>query len=275
MPQQSEPFTKRGSGEKMRTILERNVEYFKTAKEKTSRKPHQLFVLALYGGIFSAFGSIGFAFGCFYGGSRLIGALIFPMGIILTTLAGADVFMGNALISLPVLAGEVKLKEFLKTHAFVFMGNFVGAFAIATLTAGSGALEVISQSVIDTAVVKSEMGFFQALLRGILCNMLVTLGVWSAVSAKSAAGKFMALYFPIVVFVVAGFENAITNIYFLTAGAFSSLMYNGGKEFGTILFGYIKNLVPVAIGNIIGGMSIGALYRVAYIEKNKNKENNN
>ena len=108
----------------MRTILERNVEYFKTAKEKTSRKPHQLFVLALYGGIFSAFGSIGFAFGCFYGGSRLIGALIFPMGIILTTLAGADVFMGNALISMPVLAGEVKLKEFLKTHAFVFMGNF-------------------------------------------------------------------------------------------------------------------------------------------------------
>lgn len=119
------------------------------------------------------------------------------------------------------------------------------------------------------------MGFFQALLRGILCNMLVTLGVWSAVSAKSAAGKFMALYFPIVVFVVAGFENAITNIYFLTAGAFSSLMYNGGKEFGTILFGYIKNLVPVAIGNIIGGMSIGALYRVAYIEKHKNEENNN
>ena len=76
MPQQSEPLTKRGSGEKMRTILERNVEYFKTAKEKTSRKPHQLFVLALYGGIFSAFGSIGFAFGCFYGGSRLIGALL-------------------------------------------------------------------------------------------------------------------------------------------------------------------------------------------------------
>ena len=87
-------------------LLERNEEYFKTAREKTSRKAHQLFVLSLFGGIFSAFGSIGFAFGCFYGGSRLIGALIFPMGIILTTLAGADVFMGNALISMPVLAAR-------------------------------------------------------------------------------------------------------------------------------------------------------------------------
>ena len=231
--------------------------------------------MSLFGGIFSAFGSIGFAFGCFYGGSRLIGALIFPMGIILTTLAGADVFMGNALISMPVLAGEIKLTRFLKTHGLVFLGNFVGAFAIAVLTAGSGALEIISQSVIDTAVVKAEMGFFQALIRGILCNMLVTLGVWSAVVAKSAAGKFMALYFPIVVFVLAGFENAITNIYFLTAGAFSSAMYGGGAELGVILLGYLKNLVPVAIGNIIGGMSIGALYRVAYIEKNKNQENGN
>ncbi len=259
----------------MRTILERNEEYFKTARDKTTRKLHQLFVLSLFGGIFSAFGSIGFAFGSFYGGSRLIGALIFPMGIILTTLAGADVFMGNALISMPVLAGEIKFKDFMKTHGLVFLGNFVGAFAIAALTAGSGALEVISQSVVDTAVAKAELGFFNALLRGILCNMLVTLGVWSAVSAKSAAGKFMALYFPIVVFVSAGFENAITNIYFLTAGAFSSAMYHGSEELSVILWGFIKNLVPVALGNMIGGMSIGALYRVAYVEKNKNQEKDN
>lgn len=259
----------------MRSILERNEEYFKTAREKTSRKLHQLFVLSLFGGIFSAFGSIGFAFGCFYGGSRLVGALIFPMGIILTTLAGADVFMGNALISMPVLAGEIPFVKFLKTHGLVFLGNFVGASLIAALTAGSGALEVISQSVVDTAVAKAEMGFFQALLRGILCNMLVTLGVWSAVVAKSAAGKFMALYFPIVVFVAAGFENAITNIYFFTAGAFSSAMYHGSAELGTILLGYLKNLIPVAIGNMIGGMSIGALYRVAYIEKNRNQDDNN
>lgn len=259
----------------MRSILERNEEYFKTAREKTSRKPHQLFVLSLFGGIFSAFGSIGFAFGCFYGGSRLIGALIFPMGIILTTLAGADVFMGNALISMPVLAGEIPFVKFLKTHGLVFLGNFVGASLIAALTAGSGALEVISQAVVDTAVAKAEMGFFQALLRGILCNMLVTLGVWSAVVAKSAAGKFMALYFPIVVFVSAGFENAITNIYFLTAGAFSSAMYHDSAELGVILLGYLKNLIPVGIGNMIGGMSIGALYRVAYIEKDKKQDNNN
>lgn len=260
----------------MRTILERNEEYFKTAKEKTSRKLHQLFVLSLFGGIFSAFGSIGFAFGQFYSGSRLVGALIFPMGIILTTLAGADVFMGNALISMPVLSGEVKLSKFLKTHALVFVGNFIGAFLIASLTAASGVLGGgIAESVISTAVAKAELAPYQSIIRGILCNMLVTLGVWSAVVAKSAAGKFMALYFPIVVFVSAGFENAITNVYFLTSGAFASAMYNGSSELGVILLGFAKNLIPVAIGNMIGGMAIGALYRIAYVEKNKNREKDN
>ena len=260
----------------MRSVAERNEEYFKTAKEKTSRKLHQLFVLSLFGGIFSAFGSIGFTFGWFYGGSKLIGALIFPMGIILTTLAGADVFMGNALIAMPVFAGEIKMWRFLKTHALVFIGNFIGASLIAVLTAASGVLSGgVTDLVISIATAKATIAPAEALFRGILCNMLVTLGVWSAVSAKSAAGKFMALYFPIVVFVAAGFENAITNIYFLTAGAASSLLYNGSAELGLILSGYVANLIPVAIGNIIGGMSIGLLYRVAYIEKHKNQENDN
>lgn len=260
----------------MRTIAERNEEYFKTAREKTTRKAHQLFVLSLFGGIFSAFGSIGFAFGQYYSGSRLVGALIFPMGIILTTLAGADVFMGNALISMPVLAGEIKLGRFFKTHGLVFLGNFVGAFLIAALTAYSGVFSVgIAESVISTAVAKATLSPLESLIRGILCNMLVTLGVWSAVVAKSAPGKFMALYFPIVVFVTAGFENAITNIYFLSAGAFASFMYSGAAELSVILLGFVKNLIPVAIGNVIGGMAIGALYRVAYIEKNKNQEKDN
>jgi formate/nitrite transporter FocA (FNT family) len=163
------------------------------------------------------------------------------MGIILTTLAGADVFMGNALISMPVLSGEVKLSKFLKTHALVFVGNFIGAFLIASLTAASGVLGGgIAESVISTAVAKAELAPYQSIIRGMLCNMLVTLGVWSAVVAKSAAGKFMALYFPIVVFVSAGFENAITNVYFLTSGAFASAMYNGSSELGVILLGFAK-----------------------------------
>ncbi len=253
----------------MRTIAERNEEYFELGRIKTTRKINRMFILAMFGGMFAGFGSIGFTFGCHYGGTRLIGALLFPIGIILNTLAGAEVFMGNSMLSFPLLARKIKLWRFIMTQIVVFIGNFVGAVFIAALTAGSGALEIVSEFAVENAVIKASFTPTQAFLRGYLCNMLITLGIWASLVAKSTPGKIMSLYFPIVVFVIAGFENSITNIYFLSSGALASFMYHGSEQLPLILRGFVTNLVPVAIGNLFGGMTIGAMYKFAYVEKEK------
>ena len=112
----------------------------------------------------------------------------------------------------------------------------------------------------------------QAFIRGLLCNMLITLGVWGAEASKGAPGKILSVYLPIVVFVLAGFENANTNMYFLSSGVFSSILHHNSDELMTVARGFITNLLPVSLGNLVGGMSIGALYKFAHVEKEETEE---
>ena len=248
---------------------ERAKTYIEKGQHKTSHKHSKIFVLAILGGMFSAFGCIGYHFGKFYGGGatgEIVGALVFPIGIILTTMAGAELFTGNCLLSLPLLSGHVKLKRVILNLALVYAGNLIGSIAIALITAGSGVLEPLSGMVIAHAAAKAGLNPLYAFLRGLLCNMLITLGVWGAEASKSAPGKILSVYFPVVVFVLAGFENANTNMYFLSAGIFTSMFYEGSASALTILLGFITNLIPVSLGNFVGGMTIGALYKHAHVE---------
>lgn len=246
---------------------ERAKTYIEKGKHKTTHKRSKIFVLAILGGIFSAFGSIGYAFGYYFGNGIITGALIFPVGIILTTMAGAELFTGNCLLSIPLLSGDVKLWRVIRNLFVVYIGNIIGSALIAFLTTSSGVLELISNTVVETAVMKSTLNPMQAFIRGLLCNMLITLGVWAAEASKGAAGKILSVYFPVVVFVLAGFENANTNMYFLAAGAFSSILHHNSTDLNVILHGFLTNLIPVSLGNLIGGMSIGALYKHAHVEK--------
>jgi formate/nitrite transporter FocA (FNT family) len=154
----------------------------------------------------------------------------------------------------------------------VYIGNLIGSVLIAFLTTSSGVLELISTTVVDTAVMKATLNPMQAFIRGLLCNMLITLGVWGAEASKGAPGKILSVYFPIVVFVLAGFENANTNMYFLSAGVFGSILHHNSEELMTVARGFITNLLPVSLGNLVGGMSIGALYKFAHVEKEEIEE---
>jgi formate/nitrite transporter FocA (FNT family) len=187
---------------------ERAKTYIEKGKHKTTHKRSKIFVLAILGGIFSAFGCIGYAFGYYFGGEtgQVTGALIFPVGIILTTMAGAELFTGNCLLSMPLLSGHVKLWRVIRNLLVVYIGNLIGSVLIAFLTTSSGVLELISTTVVDTAVMKATLNPMQAFIRGLLCNMLITLGVWGAEASKGAPGKILSVYLPIVVFVLAGFE---------------------------------------------------------------------
>lgn len=251
---------------------ERAKAYIEKGKHKTTNKRSKMLVLAILGGIFSAFGCIGYAFGSHYGNGHLTGTLIFPIGIIFTVMAGGELFMGNCLLSMPLLSGDVKLWQVVRNLFVVYIGNFVGAVLIAFLTAGSGAMATISSAMVNTAVVKSSLHPLEAFLRGLLCNMLITLGVWAAEASRNATGKILSVYFPVVVFVLAGFENANTNMYFLSAGAFASVLHQGSEGLSVILRGFVNNLVPVSLGNLVGGMAIGALYKHAHVEKEKSQE---
>lgn len=248
---------------------ERAKTYIEKGQHKTSHKHSKIFVLAILGGMFSAFGCIGYHFGKFYGGAtgEIFGALVFPIGIILTTMAGAELFTGNCLLSLPLLSGHVKLKRVIINLALVYAGNILGSIAIALITACSGVLEPLSGMVVAHAVAKAGLNPLRAFLRGLLCNMLITLGVWGAEASKGAPGKILSVYFPVVVFVLAGFENANTNMYFLSAGIFTSMFYESSASVLTILLGFVTNLIPVSLGNFVGGMTIGALYKHAHVEE--------
>src|SRR6266540_1174098 len=184
-------------------------------------------------------------------------------------------FTGNNLIVMAWASGKVTGRALLRNWLIVYIGNFVGAIATAALmffskqyTFGSASIGV---AVLKTAIAKSELGFGQAVVLGILCNALVCMAVWLTYSARSTIDKILAIIFPITAFVAAGFEHSIANMYFIPVALF---IKGFDPEFVTALGDkvthlesltwanfFLKNLIPVTIGNIIGGtVLVAAVY---------------
>ena len=143
------------------------------------------------------------------------------------------------------------------------MANLVGAVAVALLVTGCGVLDGIAEAAIATAAGKASLSFGTAFLRGVLCNFLVCLAVWMAFCAKSAGGKVVSLYGPIFLFVLCGFEHCIANMYYIPAGIFLS----GGSQVDW--GGFFRNLVPVTLGNMVGGCGLGVILYYLYGEKGR------
>ncbi|MBR5938994.1 formate/nitrite transporter family protein, partial [Candidatus Saccharibacteria bacterium] len=141
----------------------------------------------------------------------------------------------------------------IKNWAFVFLGNLIGASLVALFVILSGVMDTNIQTVIATAEAKVSMDFFEAMFRGILCNFLVCIAVWMAFAAKTVTGKIAAVFFPVMLFVLCGFEHSVANMYYVPAGIFSKLLGFGGGEGLTVANMWLNNLIPVTIGNIIGG----------------------
>jgi formate transporter len=258
--------------------------------KKASMNAGRMFVLGVLAGAFIALGAIfattvtaGAAGALPYGVTQLLAGLVFSLGLILVVVGGAELFTGNNLIVMAWANRKVSSGQLLRNWAIVYLGNFTGAAATAVLMYLSGQYQFGNGSVgaaaLATAQAKVGLGFGQALVLGILCNGLVCLAVWLSYSCRSTADKILAIVPPIAAFVAAGFEHSIANMYFIPIGLFikSAAPESFWSDIGKSAADYpnltwerflIGNLLPVTLGNIIGGaVLVGAVYWFVYLRR--------
>ncbi len=248
-----------------------------------------LFVLAVLAGAFIAFGAMfatvalaGAGDALPYGVARVIAGVVFSLGLILVIVGGAELFTGNALIVMAWAARHVSTAKLLRNWAIVFAGNALGGVATAALIFGAAQYEfgggAVGAAVLAIAEAKTELGFGQALALGILCNVLVCLAVWLCFSARTTFGKIFAIVPPVAAFVAGGFEHSVANMYFIPlalfikAGASESFWLGLGTSAaafdGLTWLSLVLNLIPVTIGNVIGGgVLVGAVYWFVYLRR--------
>ncbi len=233
----------------------------------------------------AADGVVAFSAGLPYGITRLLSGLVFCLGLILVVVGGAELFTGNNLIVMAWASKKVTTYALLRNWGVVYAGNFVGAIGTAILmfmskqyTFGANSVGIAA---LKTAVGKTSLEFWQALVLGILCNTLVCLAVWMTYSARSTIDKIMAIIFPVTAFVAAGFEHSVANMYFVPYALFIQAFDPGyvasvagkvpGMESLTWSAFLLNNLIPVTIGNIIGGaVLVAAIYWSVFL-RNKDK----
>lgn len=248
--------------------------YISIAHKKVTQKWYKTLILAVLAGAFIAFGAaLATASSTGMAGTQaaLIKGAVFPVGLILVVVCGAELFTGNCLLFAPALNNDEEPVSVLKCLGLSYLGNLIGGILIALLVVYSGAMSsAVAQASVDVASAKCGLSFLDSFLRGILCNMLVCLAVWAAMASNSISGKILAVYLPIFTFVVCGFEHCVANMYYLTAGFLASSYYSisGGLSFFDAIF---ANLLPSTLGNIIGGCLIAAAYWAVYLKGNKNK----
>jgi formate/nitrite transporter len=206
--------------------------------------------------------------------ARLLGGLCFSLGLVLVIIAGAELFTGNVLIALAWADKKVSLAQLLRNWAIVSFSNFTGAAGLALLVFFSGSWKMndgaIGDAYLQIAINKSMMPFWELFALGILCNNLVCLAIWMSFAGRTVTDKCLVIIFPITAFVAAGFEHSIANMYFYSIAIFLKM---GGHHLpinGDVISisGMLNNLVPVVLGNILGGSVLVALiYWLIYRRK--------
>jgi len=208
--------------------------------------------------------------------SRVLGAVCFSLGLLLVVVAGAELFTGNNLLAMAWADGKVTTTEVLRNWAVVCTANFAGAAGLALLVFLSGHAGMnggaVGQAYLKIAVAKSTLPVSELFFRGVLCNVLVCMAVWMVLAGRSVVDKFVAILLPISAFVAAGFEHSVANMYFFPLALLlkeSGAVLPAGGDAIT-LYAMFRNLVPVIIGNIVGGSVLVALvYYVIYIRPAK------
>lgn len=211
---------------------------------------------------------------------RVLSGLLFAFGLGMVILSGAELFTGNTLMVIGVMDKRVKVLKVLRSWLVVYVGNFIGSLLVAILcakfgwvNAGEGALAVYSMKV---AVGKMTMPFMNAFIMGIMCNVLVTLAVLFSLSAQDVTGRILGAYTPVLLFVICGFNHSIADMFYCMLGLFSKAQYGAqalqaGVAVDSLTWGnyFLGNMLPVTLGNIIGGMTIGLLYWFCYLKGKK------
>lgn len=267
--------------------------------KKTKAPIVNLFILGILAGVFIAFAAEGSnmaAFNLFakpetYGLGKVLAGSIFGTGLMLVLIAGGELFTGNTMMIAGVLDKKVSIKGMLKNWVVVYLGNFLGSLFIAYMMNQSGLFssgaDMLGAVTIKTAVYKINLTFVQAFFLGVMCNWLVCLSVWMSYGAKDITGKIFAVFFPIWLFITSGFEHSIANMYYIPAGIMAKgneALVKAAVELGIspeklnhlnwqTLF--TKNLIPVTLGNIVGGgVFVAAIYWYVYIRSEKKLKKN-
>lgn len=207
-----------------------------------------------------------------FAATRVLGGVVFSLGLILIVVGGAELFTGNNLLAMAWADRRITTAELLANWAIVLAGNAVGATAMAALAVLSGYVDMnggaVARAAVRIAAAKAALPFWTAFFAGVLCNVLVCLAVWLAMAGRSVVDKVVAIVLPVAAFVSAGFEHSVANLYFLPLG----LLLRGRVDTSGIAGidsldagAYVHNLVPVTLGNIVGGSALVALvYFVIY-----------
>jgi formate transporter len=265
------------------------VKAAETGVKKTGLDILRMFLLAILAGAFIAMGAV-FATTVSAGGSnlpygitRLLAGVTFSLGLILVVVSGSELFTGNSLVIIAFANRRISLGALLRNWGIVYLGNFIGAVLTAYLmvlssqyTFGGGSIGLVA---LNTGEAKTSLGFIQAMVLGIFCNALVCMAVWMCYSARSTIDKILAIIPPISAFVAAGFEHSIANMYFIPVAlfikqlgtpAFFEAIKKTPADFTHLTWNnfFLVNLVPVTIGNIIGGVvMVGLMYWFIYLSK--------
>jgi formate transporter len=218
-----------------------------------------------------------------WGLGRVVAGAVFSLGLILVVVGGAELFTGNVLIVMAWSDRRFSTARLLRSWGIVYVGNFVGAVLTAIIVFLSKEYMLNNGSVGATALSiglsKVRLDFLQAMMLGVLGNALVCLAVWLCMSARTTLDKIASIVFPISAFVACGFEHSIANMYFIPTALFiknwaplsfwQTSNLNPASYGSLTWYGFlVKNLLPVTIGNIIGGaVLVGAVYWLVYLRK--------
>lgn len=256
------------------------------AQDKVAGSFQKLFLLGILAGAFIAFAAEGSnmaAFNLFaepttYGLGKALAGVVFGTGLMLVVLAGGELFTGNTMILAAVCDKKVTIRNMLRNWIIVYIGNFIGSVLIAYMMVHSGLFscgaDMLGAVTLKIAAYKVNLGFSQAFYLGIMCNWLVCLAVWISFGADTMAGKILSIFFPIWLFITSGFEHCVANMYYIPAGimikenaSFAELSHLSGEVLNSLTWGsfFVHNLIPVTLGNIVGGgIFVGMAYWYVY-----------
>lgn len=272
----------------MKSIVDIFVANINAYETKTKYKTWQVAILAMLAGAFISIGGSSSSAATFAitnpGLAKCLAGCIFPVGLMLVVFMGTELFTGDCLMIAGVVNKRISAKDMIRVLVLVWIFNLIGSLVVVFLCYGAGLLDLgskaLAASAIKTAYGKMNLSFVKAFCSGIMCNVLVCFAVMLAGAATDAVGKIFAIFFPIWAFVIAGYEHCVANMYYIPMGllaktnaAYCDAAIEAGMtadQISSMSLGgfFLSNLVPVTLGNIVGGMIFVAL-PLYYVNKVK------
>lgn len=262
------------------------INFAAAGKKKAELPVWKMILLGILAGIFIALGCVATNTSAHsltdVSSIRTISGLLFPGGISMVILMGAELFTGNCLMSISVLDKKITTLQMLKNWVFVYIGNMIGSLIVAFGCANFGQFNYsgggLAVYTIKLAVTKSTLPFGNALVLAIFCNVLVCFAVLASLAAKDVIGRIMGTFLPIAFFVICGFEHCVANMYYIPAGifaanvpAYAAKAVEAGVDLSALTWGnfFVHNLLPVTLGNIIGGAAVGIAMWYGHVYQGK------